>query len=124
MNTLSSYGTDSPLDKKVKFDLMKDTFTLLNLSIKRKKKLKKEKTENFNRRQMGEKGPNKIEKEMIRKKNQAARDEFDLANIGGYRLVYPVLNNIEKAQKFDSFIDHAKLLWAEGGTNNAASIAQ
>ena len=73
MNSLSSFGTDSPLDKKVKFDLMKDTFT---------------------RRQMGEKGPNKFEKEIIRKKNQAARDEFDLANIGGYRLVYPVLNNV------------------------------
>ena len=94
VNSLSSFGTDSPLDKKVKFDLMKDTFTLLNLSVKRKKKSKKEKTENFNRRQMGEKGPNKFEKEIIRKKNQAARDEFDLANIGGYRLVYPVLNNV------------------------------
>jgi len=70
VNSLSSFGTDSPLDKKVKFDLMKDTFTLLNLSVKRKKKSKKEKTENFNRRQMGEKGPNKFEKEIIRKKNQ------------------------------------------------------
>jgi len=37
VNMLSSYGTDSPLDKKIKYDLMKDTFTLLNLSSKRKK---------------------------------------------------------------------------------------
>jgi tubulin polyglutamylase TTLL6/13 len=37
VNMLSSYGTDSPLDKKIKFDLMHDTFTLLNLSTKRKK---------------------------------------------------------------------------------------
>ena len=37
-NHLSSFGTDSPLDKRVKFDLIWDTFTLLNLSIKRKKK--------------------------------------------------------------------------------------
>jgi tubulin polyglutamylase TTLL6/13 len=38
VNHLSSFGTDSPLDKKIKFDLMWDTFTLLNLSVKRKKR--------------------------------------------------------------------------------------
>jgi len=38
VNHLSSFGTDSPLDKKVKFDLIWDTFTLLNLSVKRKRK--------------------------------------------------------------------------------------
>jgi len=38
VNHLSSYGTDSPLDKKVKFDLIYDTLNLLNLSVKRKKK--------------------------------------------------------------------------------------
>ena len=37
VNVLSSYGTDSPLDKKIKFDLMHDTIALLNLSTKRKK---------------------------------------------------------------------------------------
>jgi len=37
-NNLSSFGTDSPLDKKVKYDLIYDTFKLLNLSVKRKKK--------------------------------------------------------------------------------------
>ena len=38
VNALASFGTDSPLDKKIKLDLMHDTFTLLNLSTKRKKK--------------------------------------------------------------------------------------
>lgn len=37
VNMLSSYGTDSPLDKKIKYDLMRDTFVLLNLSTKRRK---------------------------------------------------------------------------------------
>jgi tubulin polyglutamylase TTLL6/13 len=37
VNALASFGTDSPLDKKVKLDLMKDTFAMLNLSVKRKK---------------------------------------------------------------------------------------
>ncbi len=38
VNALASFGTDSPLDKKIKLDLMRDTFTILNLSVKRKKK--------------------------------------------------------------------------------------
>lgn len=42
---------------------------------------------------MGEKGPNKFEKEQIRKRNQQMRDEFDFSHLGNYRLVYPVLNN-------------------------------
>jgi tubulin polyglutamylase TTLL6/13 len=45
VNHLSSFGTDSPLDKKIKFDLMWDTFTLLNLSVKRKKRAKRERAD-------------------------------------------------------------------------------
>ena len=42
---------------------------------------------------MGEKGPNKFEREQIRKRNQQMRDEFDFSHLGNYKLVYPVLNN-------------------------------
>ena len=37
VNALASFGTDSPLDKKIKLDLMRDTFTMLNLSPRKKK---------------------------------------------------------------------------------------
>lgn len=50
VNSLASFATDSPLDKKVKFDLMYETVALLNLSTKRRRKIKKERTEMFNRR--------------------------------------------------------------------------
>ena len=50
VNHLSSFGTDSPLDKKIKHDLIWDTFQLLNLSVKRKKKTKAERTEQFSKR--------------------------------------------------------------------------
>ena len=45
VNSLASFATDSPIDKKVKFDLLYETIALLNLSQKRKRKLKKERTE-------------------------------------------------------------------------------
>lgn len=42
---------------------------------------------------MGEKTSNKFEKEAIRKKNQIARDEFDRAHLGQFKVAYPVLND-------------------------------
>lgn len=47
------------------------------------------------------------------------RDEFDFSHMGNYRLVYPVLNNPEKAAKFDMYVEQAKLLWSDftGGCN-------
>jgi len=50
VNSLASFATDSPLDKKIKYDLIEETIKLLNLSQKRKKKIKREKTEMFNKR--------------------------------------------------------------------------
>jgi methionine-rich copper-binding protein CopC len=41
---------DSPLDMKIKFDQIQDTFSLLNLSKKRKKKVKTERAEQFRKR--------------------------------------------------------------------------
>lgn len=55
VNHTSSFATDSPLDKKIKLSLMKDTFKILNLSTKRKKQIKKDKEDNFKKRVMGEK---------------------------------------------------------------------
>lgn len=113
VNMLSSYGTDSPLDKKIKYDLMRDTFVLLNLSTKRRKQFKKEKAESFNKRVMGEKGPNKFEKDLLRRQKQLDRDAFDLAHLGGYKLVYPVQGDPVKAKKFDAYLETARGLWAE-----------
>ncbi len=110
---LSSYGTDSPLDKKVKYELMRDTFGLLNLSTKRRKQFKKEKAESFNKRVMGEKGPNKFEKDLIRRQKQAERDKFDLEHLGGYKMVYPVQGDPEKAKKFDMYLETARGIWSE-----------
>ena len=39
---------------------------------------------------MGEKGPNKLEREALRREKQAQRDEYDMSHLGNYKLVYPV----------------------------------
>jgi len=43
VNSLPSFATDSPIDKKVKFDIVYETLAMLNLSVKRKRKAKSEK---------------------------------------------------------------------------------
>lgn len=50
VNSLASFATDSPLDKKIKFDVVYETIAMLNLSQKRKRKAKRDKTEQFARR--------------------------------------------------------------------------
>ena len=45
VNSLASFAIDSPLDKKIKYDAVYEALAMLNLSPKRKKKLKKEKTD-------------------------------------------------------------------------------
>ena len=50
VNSLASFATDSPLDKKIKYDLISETITMLNLNQKRKKRSKKDRSEQFSRR--------------------------------------------------------------------------
>lgn len=50
VNALASFGTDSPLDKRIKYDLLYETIAMLRLSPKRKNKLKRQKAELMNRR--------------------------------------------------------------------------
>ena len=50
VNHLSSLGTDSQLDDSIKSELIGDTFKLLNLSVKRKIKTKKESADYFSKR--------------------------------------------------------------------------
>ena len=42
---------------------------------------------------MGEKTYTKQDKEIMRKRNQQVRDEYDMQNLGDYKLVYPVKND-------------------------------
>ena len=51
------------------------------------------------------------------------RDEFDLNHLGNFKLVYPVIENPEKAKRFDQYLDQARMIWAEftGGVRTASS---
>jgi tubulin polyglutamylase TTLL6/13 len=50
INSLPSFATDSPLDKKIKYDVVYETIAMLNMNQKRKRRAKREKTLQFERR--------------------------------------------------------------------------
>lgn len=89
VNHLSSFGTDSPLDKKIKHDLIWDTFKLLNLSVKRKKKTKSESAEQFSKRMHKDGRMTKQMKDELRAKHMKERDAYELANLGHFNRCYP-----------------------------------
>ena len=68
VNSLASFATDSPLDKKIKFDMIYETIAMLNLNPKKRKKAKREKTEQFTRRIYRDPVMTKDDKAVLRKK--------------------------------------------------------
>ena len=52
VNHAPSFGADTPLDFKLKKDLIADTLQVLNMSFKNKKKVLKEEKKGFNTRMM------------------------------------------------------------------------
>ena len=54
--------------------------------------MKKDKEQDFKKRVLGEKSLSKCQKEHIRMRLQRERDEFDLSNLGNFKMVYPTSN--------------------------------
>lgn len=68
VNHTPSFTTDSPLDFKIKKNLISDTCKLLNLSYYKKMKFKREKTQEFTKRAMGKVRVTREEKDALRLK--------------------------------------------------------
>ena len=109
VNTLSSYRTDSPLDKRVKFDLINDTLRLLNLSVARREKTKRLRAEQTQGRVLlGEETQlTRQEKEELRLLNMAERDQYDSENLGNFRRSFPNHDNADRQMKYDRFLEEA-----------------
>lgn len=59
VNALASFATDSPLDKRIKYDVVYETLAMLNMNPKRRRKAKREKNEQALRRQYKDPVPTK-----------------------------------------------------------------
>lgn len=94
VNHTPSFATDTPLDYKIKFDLIKDTLTLMNINEKMKKQLLK-KTNAYERERITTAKrlvENEERKEKV-KEAQLFRDAYEKVNKGKYTKIYPVDND-------------------------------
>ena len=90
VNHSPSFSTDSPLDFKVKKNLIGDVIELLNLSYWKKLKFKKQKALEFQRRAI--KGKTKMtqeEKDLLRAQKLRKRNNYEAKHCGNFELIFP-----------------------------------
>lgn len=93
MNHAPSLVCDSPLDLKIKKGLIYDTIKMLNLSVVKKNKYKREKAKEFeNRALKGKKRLTQEQRLLLKEKRIVKRDKFEKKHCGNYELIYPVEN--------------------------------
>ena len=95
VNHAPSFATESNLDLRIKTKLLKDTFQLLNMSVKRKMKYKKERNKVIQNR-MQSKAKEVIsaeEKDFIKRILSYERHKYEMNNLGEYELLYPLTND-------------------------------
>jgi tubulin polyglutamylase TTLL6/13 len=112
VNHSPSFGTDSPLDYKIKSELIHDTMKLLGLSVKRRNYYKQQIQEEQERRILSGKSskPQGEFKDRLRKDFNEVRDQFEKKNLGGYELIYPSQNEEEMAE-YQKLLDGAREVW-------------
>lgn len=103
VNHAPSFACDSPLDTKIKRALIYDSMTLLNLSVQKKNKFKREKSREFEKRALkGKKRMTQEQRSKIKIKNNIKREKFEANNCGNYELIFPCANPL-MMEKYENY---------------------
>ena len=91
VNCSPSFGTDSPLDYKIKKAVIYDAFKLLNFSSAKRKEVRKHKKMVKEHRMMKGKTLKftKEEREQLTQAKLAERFKYESKHMAGYELIYP-----------------------------------
>jgi len=92
INHLPSFAADTPLDTKIKKDVVTDAFRMLNVSIQDKIDYKNKKKAEIDQKALRSK---KIktsfqERQKLFEQAQIKRDEWETKNMGKYERIFPV----------------------------------
>ena len=112
VNHAPSFSTDSPLDFKVKKNLIHDVIKLLNLSYWKKMKFKKQKAMEFQKRAI--RGKTKMtaeEKEALKAEKERKRSRYEAKNKGNFDLIFP--SEEFTAEEYQKFLDSASDCYEE-----------
>jgi tubulin polyglutamylase TTLL6/13 len=112
VNHAPSFGTDSPLDYKIKSQLIFDTIRLLGMSVNRRNFYKQMMQEEQERRILSGKAtrPTAEQKDRLKKEFQMKRDQFERRNLGNYDLIYPTQNEEEMAE-YQKMLEVSREIW-------------
>lgn len=94
VNHAPSFATESGLDLRLKTKLLQDSFRLLNMSVSKKAKFKKERNKiNQNRMVTGRKEVvSQEERDHKRRVFNITRHNFEVSNLGDFELIYPLVD--------------------------------
>ena len=103
INHAPSFNTDSPLDEKIKGQVIYDTLNLLGLSQKRKKNYKqvlklKQDLRRFTTKKL--QLPISV-KDKLRREFDDLRNQYESLNRGMFEMIYPILDEITLERKED-----------------------
>lgn len=121
VNHTPSFYTDTPLDFKIKKNLIADTVKLLNLSYTKKMKFKRQKAIEFQHRALN--GKVKVppeEREKLKERAAKKRDIYDKKNLGDYELIFPSEEFTVTAMK--PFLDSSLQLYQEFNNGKLQSL--
>lgn len=114
VNHTPSFTTDTPLDHKIKFNLIKDTLVLMNINSKSKQELfAKAKELNKDRLLTGKRQIFEgKDRDAAVEEAQKLRDDFEDKHLGGFQRIFP-LKDEEKMKNYNTIIDAANRFYAE-----------
>ena len=117
VNHSPSFTTDTPLDKKIKRQVISEALTLLNVNPKTKRRYLAHKTVEIQQRAIQGKQvkETKEEREAAVAKAGRIRDKWEAKHLGGYTKVFPCGDD-----RYDKYTKAAANLWEEwtGGNIN------
>jgi len=113
VNHSPSFSTDSPLDEKIKGELIRDTIRLLGLTRKRKAMYKRNMQMHLDHRIMNGKFlrvPQHM-KDQFKQEFEAVRNEYEPQNLGSFELLYPCNDNPEKMQEYERYLKASRKVY-------------
>lgn len=124
VNHSPAFSTGSPLDKKVKRQVIKEALEMLNLSPSDKKKYELQRRKEITLRTIQKTSfqERSMQKEHKRKEFQHSRDEYESENSGGYIKIFPGKND----NYYLEFMEAAKEIWSNftGSRNRSRRVSQ
>ena len=126
VNHSPSFSTDSPLDEKVKGELIRDTLRLLGISKKRKAMYSKNLKAHLDHRIMNGKYlrlPANL-KDQYRREFDKLRDIYEQQNLGSFEQLYPTSEELQQEFEYEKLLKASRKIYAQKDQRYASKAKQ